>query len=156
MLGDRLNYSSFLRKKIFSTSAGGSWSICGLLIIMDVFTACLEIASKTIDNLTIDKVTQTTKSNRIYRCCQRKSPTCLGCQILPYSCRVLRSHFRKQLPGDFNAIRSTNPLFSGNSSALFSIHTHEKYFSRADQDSGGLICTWLIILSNTITIAFLC
>lgn len=32
---------------MFSTSAGGSWLICGLLLMMNAFTACLETASNT-------------------------------------------------------------------------------------------------------------
>lgn len=47
---DRINDPHFLKKKkkeILSTSAGGSWLICGLLLMMNAFTACLETASKT-------------------------------------------------------------------------------------------------------------
>lgn len=32
---------------MLSTSAGGSWLICGLLLMMNAFTTCLETASKT-------------------------------------------------------------------------------------------------------------
>lgn len=41
------NSSSSKKKQIFSTSAYRSWLIYSLLLILDIFTACLEIALKT-------------------------------------------------------------------------------------------------------------
>lgn len=85
---------------------------------MDVFTVCLEIASKTI------KVTQQYLTD--YMDAVKAAHLCRMLYTPIFLVELLEVIFRKQLPVDFDAVRSTNPLLSGNSSILLSIHTHEK------------------------------
>lgn len=63
---------------MFSTSAGGSWLICGLLLMMNAFTACLETASNTNQRLKQQNLTEYMDAVEVAICLRCHSPRFLA------------------------------------------------------------------------------